>query len=323
MGMLLPLLSLVLVAVSHGAYYEDTFAKLHDEIQAKTSLWKAGYNKRFEGMSKEELVRMMGARLDEPEDAPKKWILNIDQNLPDTFDARKQWPQCKNRIDFIRDQSACGACWACSSAEVMTDRTCIQSNGTETPYLSDEDIVDCSGPPDGGCGGGFPLLAFRFWNKKGVVTGGPYGSTDGCLPYSINPKAHQASTPDCTKKCIPEYTTDSYKEDKHFGKSYFLIKGGAKGMQQELFDNGPIVAGFDVYADFSSYETGVYHHVSGDWLGGHAVKVIGWGTEDNTPYWLAANSWNASWGGLDGYFKIKRGSDECKFESSPSAGAAK
>ena len=31
-------------------------------------------------------------------------------------------------------------------------------------------------------------------------------------------------------------------------------------------------------------------------LGGHAVKILGWGTEDDTPYWLVANSWNTDWG---------------------------
>lgn len=42
--------------------------------------------------------------------------------------------------------------------------------------------------------------------------------------------------------------------------------------------------------------TGVYQHVTGDMLGGHAIKVLGWGEENGTPYWLAANSWNSDWG---------------------------
>lgn len=31
-------------------------------------------------------------------------------------------------------------------------------------------------------------------------------------------------------------------------------------------------------------------------LGGHAIKILGWGEENGTPYWLAANSWNTDWG---------------------------
>ena len=31
-------------------------------------------------------------------------------------------------------------------------------------------------------------------------------------------------------------------------------------------------------------------------LGGHAIRILGWGTENGTPYWLVANSWNTDWG---------------------------
>jgi hypothetical protein len=30
---------------------------------------------------------------------------------------------------------------------------------------------------------------------------------------------------------------------------------------------------------------GVYQHVSGAPLGGHAIKILGWGVENGTPYW--------------------------------------
>lgn len=41
---------------------------------------------------------------------------------------------------------------------------------------------------------------------------------------------------------------------------------------------------------------GVYQYVTGEFLGGHAIKLLGWGEENGTPYWLAANSWNSDWG---------------------------
>lgn len=41
---------------------------------------------------------------------------------------------------------------------------------------------------------------------------------------------------------------------------------------------------------------GVYKHVAGSALGGHAVKMMGWGVDNGTPYWLVANSWNPDWG---------------------------
>jgi len=91
---------------------------------------------------------------------------------------------------------------------------------------------------------------------------------------------------------------------------------------QEIFKNGPVETAFTVYEDFLTYKQGVYHHVSGSELGGHAVKIIGWGVEDGKKYWLTANSWNPDWG-MSGFFKILRGTDECGFEDEVNGGVPK
>jgi len=38
--------------------------------------------------------------------------------------------------------------------------------------------------------------------------------------------------------------------------------------------------------------------VSGAQLGGHAIKILGWGVDQGTKYWLVANSWNEGECGL-------------------------
>ncbi len=74
-----------------------------------------------------------------------------------------------------------------------------------------------------------------------------------------------------------------------------------------------------------------------------AVKVLGWGVEDSSPYWLVANckwidllinlssyndeiclflAWNEDWGDK-GYFKISRGNNECGIEDGIVAGEPK
>lgn len=68
----------------------------------------------------------------------------------------------------------------------------------------------------------------------------------------------------------------------------------------------------------------MYKHVAGKALGGHAIRILGWGVHKddkngNIPYWLIANSWNTDWGS-DGFFKILRGSDECGIEGQINAG---
>ncbi len=93
-------------------------------------------------------------------------------------------------------------------------------------------------------------------------------------------------------------------------------------IQTEIMTNGPVEAAFTVYQDFITYTSGVYKHVSGSEVGGHAVKILGWGVDSGTNYWLVANSWNPYWGN-NGYFWILRGVDECGIEQNIVAGLAK
>ena len=48
--------------------------------------------------------------------------------------------------------------------------------------------------------------------------------------------------------------------------------------------------------------------------GGHAVLIVGYGVEDEIPYWTVQNSWGPDFG-ESGYFRIIRGQNECDFES--------
>jgi cathepsin B len=62
--------------------------------------------------------------------------------------------------------------------------------------------------------------------------------------------------------------------------------------------------------DFEQYVSGVYQRnetTSGNPLGGHAVRIVGWGTDKGVDYWKIANSWNPHWG-ENGYFRIIRSS---------------
>jgi len=66
--------------------------------------------------------------------------------------------------------------------------------------------------------------------------------------------------------------------------------------------------------------TGIYHKTENAVnLGGHSVKLIGWGVEHGVKYWLLVNSWGTEWGDR-GLFKIRRGTNECGIEGRPTAG---
>ncbi|KRZ06551.1 Cathepsin B-like cysteine proteinase, partial [Trichinella zimbabwensis] len=325
-----------LFAFAWAENYEENYERLKVELERQrqtngnTFSWKFGRNAYFKNKSIGEIKTLLGYRMlpqtmkEQNEMPVPEDLLNLEIfNYPVEFDSRKHWPQCEKVISFIKDQANCGSCWAVSSASVMSDRTCIATDGQFTTLLSDAELLSCCKACGYGCDGGYPQKTFKYWVYSGMPTGGPYGSNDTCKPYPIPPCNHcsEAKTPKCSKSCISTYPL-SLKEDRHYGSTYYQFWLGERSMMKDISIYGPIVAGMSVYEDFLHYKEGVYAHKSGLYLGGHAVRIIGWGEQDDIPYWLVANSWNTTFG-EDGLFKIRRGFDECGIESYASAGRAK
>jgi len=324
----------VLLTVANAAKIANHVHPLSDEmidqINSVQSSWKAGRN-----FDKSELTRVVGM-LGTKRDANRPKLAKVSHQvtegkLPKQFDARKQWPNCPT-ISEIRDQGSCGSCWAFGAVEAMSDRYCIASNAKNIVQISAEDLVSCCDECGDGCEGGFPASAWQYWVDSGLVSGGLYNSSVGCRPYSIASCEHHTTgslppcgdivdTPTCSQKCEKSYKKD-YNKDLRFGSQAYSIGDDVQQIQTEIQKNGPVEADFDVYADFPNYKSGVYVKTSDDYLGGHAIRILGWGVENGVDYWLVANSWNEDWGDK-GYFKIRRGTDECGIESDINAGTPK
>lgn len=322
--MLAKVLLLLSLAVIGHCDPETLSQEMIDYINGLDTTWKAGPS--FIGKDEKYVRRLCGAL--EGKMPPVKEITPLDA-IPDEFDARTNWPNCKS-IGDIRDQADCGSCWAFGAVEAMSDRYCI-SFGMQV-NISAQDMNSCCKTCGDGCDGGFPGAAWEHWVSRGVVTGGQYDSHSGCMPYSLPHCDHhepgpypncsgETRTPVCTARCESSYDS-TYEKDKHYGEKSYSIAAKVDHIQTEIMTNGPVESAFRVYADFPTYRSGVYQHTTGKYLGGHAIRILGWGVESGTPYWLVANSWNPSWGD-HGYFKIIRGKDEVGIESSVVAGMPK
>merc|ERR1712003_112736 len=185
-----------------------------------------------------------------------------------------------------------------------------------------------------------------FFGGKGAVSGGQYQGTgpfgkglcsdfsmphchhhgpQGNDPYPAEnqPGCPHQTTPKGPSKCDDDAKAphNDFAKDKYSYTGQTVTANGVQEIQQAVMAGGPMEVAFTVYADFENYAGGIYHHVTGDPVGGHAVKLVGWGVEDGVKYWKVANSWNPYWA-EKGYFRIKFGEggiDDQAVASSPDA----
>jgi len=277
--------------------------------------WTASANQRFDGMTVADVVDLCGVRddgIEHPKLPEKIYDESNSVELADSFDWRDKMGSHCPSISRISDQANCGSCWAFGSVEVMNARACIQSGGSSHIQLSEQYLVSCA-LGNRGCSGGQPLAAWNYFASSGI----PQART---CPYVRTPCNHASAKgnpdyPDCPPDAgTPECTCSGDAPVINSGGSAYTLNG-ANAIQQELVQKGPVTVIFDVMQDFPSYTSGVYDPA---WppviLGGHAVAIFGYGTDNGTPYWLVKNSWNAGWG-EDGWFRIVRGKNAAYIES--------
>jgi cathepsin B len=341
--------SMVMMIGSAVAAPPDRLAMIAEIQQTPGVLWTAGVNERFGhqpiGASKPLLgvtPEAMAKRAAYAKAHKHEQLTSVE--LPESFDSETNWPQCAKVIGDIRDQSMCGCCWAFGAASAASDRLCIATNATAAVPLSAEDVCFCASMD--GCNGGDISSPWDYIGSSGAVTGGQYQGTgpfgkglcqDFSLPHCHHhgpqgkdpypaegsagcPEQHSAQ---CPTQCDAGASTPhaNFTADKWSFAGGTQSAQGEDGIAQAIMAGGPVEVAFDVYDDFENYVSGIYHHVTGKMGGGHAVRIVGWGVEGGVKYWKVANSWNPFWG-EKGYFRIKKGENECGIENQVTFSAA-
>jgi cathepsin B len=201
--------------------------------------------------------------------------------IPAQFDGRTQWPTC---VNYIRDQGNCGSCWAFGAAESLSDRFCILN---QTPVsLSPQWLVSCD-KRNSGCNGGNNARAWAFMTTTGIPL-------EACDPYT---SGNTKSSGTCPSACVDGSAPVFYKAKQVHSYT------NPDSIRLAILEGGPIEASYKLYRDFYSYKSGIYVHTTGLGVGGHSIKIVGWGTDQGTDYWIVANSWGSRWG-ESGYFRI-------------------
>jgi len=67
---------------------------------------------------------------------------------------------------------------AISVTSAINDRICIKSKKNITALYSPQKVLSCCDDCGDGCNGGYSGAAWQYWMKRGLVTGGDYGSNE-------------------------------------------------------------------------------------------------------------------------------------------------
>ncbi|XP_029812360.1 dipeptidyl peptidase 1 isoform X1 [Suricata suricatta] len=283
--------------------YNHDFVKAINSVQKS---WTATTYKEYETLTLREMIRRGGGpsqRIPRPKPAPLTAEIHEKLlNLPASWDWRNV--RGTNFVTPVRNQASCGSCYSFASMGMLEARIRILTNNTQTPILSPQEVVSCSQYAQG-CDGGFPyLIAGKYAQDFGLVE-------EACFPYT-------GTDSPCKPKedCIRYYTSEYHYVGGFYGGCNEAL------MKLELVHHGPMAVAFEVYNDFLHYHQGIYYHTglrdpfNPFELTNHAVLLVGYGTDpvSGMDYWIVKNSWGAGWG-EDGYFRIRRGTDECAIES--------
>ncbi|XP_069189059.1 dipeptidyl peptidase 1 isoform X1 [Procambarus clarkii] len=281
--------------------------KMIEDINTSQSSWRAKAYPKHERYTVGEMQKRAGATGAPRHASPKPAPATPEQKaraafLPENFDWRDV--DGVNYVSDVRDQESCGSCFAFASLGMLEARVRIATRNQRQDVFSTQDVVSCSLLSQG-CDGGFGyLIAGRYSQDQGVVA-------EECNPYTAQ------DDPCNTNKSCPR----TYVSEYHYVGDFF---GGCneEAMLEALVDGGPFNLAFMVYDDFVSYSGGIYHH-TGLSNGfnplqdtNHEVLLVGYGVEETTgeKFWAVKNSWGADWG-EDGFFRVRRGTDECGIES--------
>ena len=277
-----------------------------------------------------------------------------DIQLPKEFNGPQIW---KDYLSPITDQGKCGNCWAHASSSVLADRFAILSLGkikfTPSPYelticsfdFQNVDIknvwknkeelekMDKRMHENRSCNGNnlYDTATTLFTdgvtevscfpnkfnvNGKNIDIGSSENTND--FPYCYNVTGIEldtcvdGKTPMRKYRCKTAYVCSKENDD---------ITLKERKLMYDLYKYGPIIVGFMLFPDFVYDYDGksIYTHAdkSGGDLGGHAVRLVGWGEETVNgqliKYWWIANSWGKDWG-INGYFRMKRCMPEIQLE---------
>ncbi|XP_069356521.1 cysteine proteinase 1-like [Maniola hyperantus] len=256
-----------------------------NQLNAENNYTEFGVNK-FTDLTLQEFLASVTC-FKAPSEFPKRCRLitpqtinkSKDLGLPTQFDWRD-----KNVVSGVKNQGRCGSCWAFSTIGNVESINAIKTG--QLVELSAQQLVDCV-EINSGCTGGSSEMAIMYLVSNGSMSSASYSY-------------------DATQK---QCRYDSAKVAVKVKDCIRLMGEGEDFIAEKLVEIGPLSIEVDA-VPLMNYNGGV---ISGDTCRknrrvSHQVLLVGYGVENNMPYWVMKNSWGEDFG-EKGYFRMQRGMD--------------
>lgn len=283
--------------------YENRVALFHrrsEEVKKHNALnlgWALAVNK-FSDFTDEEFHGLLGHR-----PSQRFRSAGTRANHASSFVAVAEHIDIAEAVDYrstlnatlaVKNQGACGSCWAVAVAGSLETHAEARTQGQEIPQASYEELVDCVPNPEhcggtGGCQGATSELAFEYIAAHGLGAMDMYSGYQHDGDGSCRPPSSKA------------LTTDGFVR---------LPENQARPLRDAVANHGPVVVSAWASA-WGSYGHGVFGGCAPDAAVNHAILMMGYGadSESGKNYWLIRNSWGTDWG-EDGYIRLLRHDDD-------------
>lgn len=174
----------------------------------------------------------------------------------------------QGKVTEVRNQGACGSCWAFGTIGPMESQRLIDGGSKED--LSEQELLDCY--VKGDCSGGW----WAFDHAGGIERELHY-------PYEAQDIKCRHSND------RPHFTVGNW------GYVSSTPSPSTNELKAAIQLRGPIAAAFYATPRFQAYKSGVFNELPG-WRGtvNHALVLVGW--DDGRGAFQAKNSWGDGWG---------------------------
>ncbi|CAE7258158.1 RD21A [Symbiodinium sp. CCMP2592] len=212
---------------------------------------------------------------------------------PSSVDWRRE-----GAVSAVQNQGKCGSCWTFATAGALEGAWKVF--GGALYVLSTQQLLDCADEDYGnsGCKGGWTKRAIKYIEDEGLCRAQDYS-------YKGFKGTCQASN--CTQVIPPTKVLGA-----------FLVEHYDYALMQAVTQQ-PVAVNINGHSEvFQLYEGGIIGPDCGILIN-HAVLLVGYGTDQGTPYWIIKNSWGILWGEA-GFGRLQRGvsgTGECGILSGP------